>query len=269
MYTKHFCFSALLIVSFTYTSVAQNLKKKYRSGDENTMGWYFNTAFMSGEKVGNIYSRTIAYSGDGFNDLVQRVSGSSIYKVISDNYLNPEFEETDLYDGRPAATGHSVIGRSGQASYNGKTFMNTSASGLLFSEAVWGKLPAKLHEGDSWKVELTQAWELGGPGTQTVTVMQMDAEHHTITLKREGNSEGFFDGDAKQIPIITKDGKKLTVDVAPGAAHWTGYTTFKNGVVISDELLVTRRVTLKAGDVSFSGNEREYILLNAMPVAKD
>lgn len=268
MRTKHLFLSSLLIISFTYTSLAQNLRAKYRSGDENTSAWYFATAFLPGEKVGNIYSRTIAYSGEGFNDLVQRVSGSSTYKVTNDNYLNPEFEETDLYDGRPVSTGHSVIGRSGQGSYNGKTFMNTSASGLLFSEAVWGKLPAKLHEGDSWKVELTQAWELGGPGTQTVTVMQMDAEHHTITLKREGSSDGFFDGDAKQLPITTKDGKKLTVDLVPGPAHWTGYTIFKKGVVISDELLVTRPVTLKAGEVSFNGNEREYILLNAMPVEK-
>ncbi|HEY8928893.1 MAG TPA: hypothetical protein VIM55_06865 [Mucilaginibacter sp.] len=266
MHIKHLYLSVCLVILFTYSSSAQALRAKYRSGDKNTSAWYFTTAFLPGEKVGNIYSRTIAYSGDGFNDLVQRVSGSSVYKVTNDNYLGPEFEETDLYDGRPAATGHSIIGRSGQGSYNGKTFMNTSASGLLFSELVWGKLPAKLHEGDSWQVELTQAWELGGPGTQTVTVMQMDAEHHTITLKREGNSEGFFDGDAKQIPITTKDGKKLTADVLPGTAHWTGYTIFKNGVVISDELLVTRPITIKAGDVSWSGNQREYILLNAMPV---
>jgi hypothetical protein len=37
-------------------------------------------------------------------------------------------------------------------------------------------------------------------------------------------------------------------------------------VVISDELLVTRPISLKTDSLNFSGKEREYILLNAMPV---
>jgi len=33
-------------------------------------------------------------------------------------------------------------------------------------------------------------------------------------------------------------------------------------------LLVTRPISLSFGDLHFSGNQREYILLNAMPVEK-
>jgi hypothetical protein len=134
------------------------------------------------------------------------------------------------------------------------------------AELVWGKLPVAVHEGDSWKVEIKQPWELGGPGTQTISVVQIDEKHHTIMLKREGSSEVFYDGDAKQLNITTKDGKKVKMDLTPVASHWTGYTIFKKGIVISDELLVTRPINLKADSLSFTGKQREYILLNAMPV---
>ncbi|MGZ7072625.1 MAG: hypothetical protein ACXVKL_09310, partial [Candidatus Angelobacter sp.] len=65
---------------------------------------------------------------------------------------------------------------------------------------------------------------------------------------------------------ITKAGKSYLVDVAPGKAHWIGYTTFREGVVISDELLVDRSVTLSSKELaSITTSQREYILLNAMP----
>jgi hypothetical protein len=54
--------------------------------------------------------------------------------------------------------------------------------------------------------------------------------------------------------------------VLPGRSHWSGYTTFRAGIVVSDELLVERAVTLvsdKLGRVA--GQEREYILLDAAP----
>jgi hypothetical protein len=54
--------------------------------------------------------------------------------------------------------------------------------------------------------------------------------------------------------------------VVPGASRWIGYTTFREGVVISDELIVERPLTLTAeGLGSVAASEREYILLNAMP----
>jgi len=96
-------------------------------------------------------------------------------------------------------------------------------------------------------------------------VISVDTANHSITLRREGRGEGFFADDKKQIPIV-KNGTTYTVDVVPGSAHWDGYTTFREGVVISDELLVERPVTLSSAEVGkIPASEREYILLNAMP----
>ncbi len=265
MRIKHFYLPALLISICTYSAIAQKSSSK-QTADKNSSDWFIKPVFKKGEMLGNIYSRAIAYSGDDFKDLVQRVSGSSTYKVLDDDYLKPVFNETDVYDGRPATNTTITVEPSGKVSFNNQTMMNSSASGLMYSELVWGKLPAKIHEGDSWKINIGQPWELGGPGEQTVTVMQVDAAHHTIMLKREGSSEGYYDYDAKQISITTKDGKSVKMDMAPGTSHWIGYTIFKNGIVISDELLVTRPITLTAEGLKFDGKEREYILLNAMPV---
>lgn len=59
------------------------------------------------------------------------------------------------------------------------------------------------------------------------------------------------------------------MNLTPGAAHWIGYTSFKNGLVISDELMVSLPVTLAAGDLRYTATQREYILLNEMPVASN
>lgn len=229
---------------------------------------FFTPNLTKGQKLANIYSRAIAYSGDDFTTVVFRVSGSSTYEVIDNNPAKPSFKETDLYDGRPASTGVSIIGLDGKGSYGKQSFTNTSASGLLFSSLIWGNPPANLKEGDTWQADIAQPWELGGAGKQTVKVIAIDAKHNTITLLREGISESFYDGDRKQVEVITKDNKKVKMDLTPGTSHWSGYTTFKDGVVMADELLVTRPISLASDSLHFSGNQREYILLNAMPAEK-
>ncbi|NML37230.1 hypothetical protein HHL17_08465 [Chitinophaga sp. G-6-1-13] len=218
-----------------------------------------------GDTLANIYSRTIAMTGEGFAPLVFRISGSSAYKVTDGHPARPAFMETDLYDGRPENRSATVIGLDGNNIWQDKPYANTSASGLMYNSLIWGQAPAQLHEGDTWKHTISVPWELGGPGTQTITVMALDNEHQTVTLKREGYSEGFYDNDAKQMDIATNDGKKLRVTVKPGTSHWTGYTTFRQGIVISDALLVTRPVLLTSDEQHFSGQQRQYILLNAMP----
>jgi hypothetical protein len=260
---------SFFIVAFSVSNAYCQPKKPVASGLKSnqsiTSGWYLKPVFKKGDTLGNIYSRTIAYSGKDFKDTVRRISGTSIYTVIDDNSAKPIFNETDLYDGRPVSTGRSSIEFSGKGSFNGQEFVNTSASGLLYSEVVWGKLPSLLHEGDSWKSNIKQAWELGGPGVQKVTVVTLDEKHHTVMLKRDGISEGFYDSDPTQLEIRKNDGEKLKMNLAPGQSHWTGYTIIRSGVIISDELLVIRDFTLSAGDIVFRGKERQYILLNAMP----
>lgn len=249
-------FPLLLLMGLTYSGQAQH----------TTAPGYFTLKLMKGDTLANVYSRTMAYSGDDFLPVVYRVSGSSRYEVVNNDGSNPVFNETDLYDGQPESKAVAIIGLNGTNSYDGKSFVNTSASGLLYSELIWGPIRTSLHEGDSWQHTISQPWELGGPGIQVIKVIALDERHQTVTLQREGNSEGFFDNDLKQLSITTKkEAKKLKVDVEPGPAHWTGYTTFKNGIVISDELLVTRTVTLSADSLHFKGHQREYILLNAVP----
>jgi hypothetical protein len=74
------------------------------------------------------------------------------------------------------------------------------------------------------------------------------------------------DNDIKQLSI-NKDGKATKMDIVPGSSHWIGYTIFKNGMVVSDELMVTRPITLNSDSLSFKAEQREYILLNEMPVS--
>jgi len=262
MKTKLFILSVLLTGAFVYTAKSQT--QKIRSGKQT----YFTPKLAKGQKLANIYSRAIAYSGDDFTTVVLRVSGSSTYEVIDNNPIKPSFNETDLYDGRPASTGVCVIGLDGKGTYGTQSFTNTSASGLLYSSLVWGNAPASFKEGDTWQADITQPWELGGAGKQTIKVIAIDAKHHTVTLLREGSSEGFYDNDRKQVEVITKDKKKVMMNLAPGTSHWSGYTTFKDGIVMADELLVTRPISLSSDSLHFSGNQREYILLNAMPVEK-
>jgi hypothetical protein len=63
--------------------------------------------------------------------------------------------------------------------------------------------------GMSWKVPLAEPWELGGEkGMQKVHV---DPSTATVTLMREGSSQGFFLQQPKQISLV-KSGKTETLD---------------------------------------------------------
>jgi hypothetical protein len=56
------------------------------------------------------------------------------------------------------------------------------------------------------------------------------------------------------------------VDVSEGKAKWSGYTTFRRGVILSDVLLVERSMTITSAETGqSSGTERQYILLNEVP----
>jgi hypothetical protein len=269
---KAFVLIAIFILPAPYFANCQTpilaLQKKHGEKETSSAtggGWFFKVNLSNGEKLSNIFSRTVAYHCEEFADIVQRVSGTATYTVIDNNPQAPVFESSSLYDGRPEGGGRYTVRNDGQSIYNGKLYQDESASGLLFNSFIWGVPPSTLREGDQWENVISQPWELGGPGKQTVHVMQIDKLHHSITLKREGSSEGFYDHDAKQITVTLKDGKKVKMDLVPGKTNWSGYTTFKNGVVISDELLVTRPVSWKNDSLAFNGLQREYILLNAMP----
>ena len=67
----------------------------------------------------------------------------------------------------------------------------------------------------------------------------------------------------QQIAITTRAGRTLEVRLMPGNAHWSGYTVVREGVIIADEILVERHLTLvgPAGQ-RFEAEQRSYTLEN-------
>jgi hypothetical protein len=240
--------------------------EKSGTGDALSANVYLEPRLQPGQKLSNIFSRTISYHAKGVDDLVRRVSGTATYTMTESSPDKLVFDGTFLYDGKPESKGKTEIRDKGRTvCYDGQCTPATDASGLLYNALLWGSPSGIISKGTQWEVTMAEPWELGPAGKQTVTVVAADALTHSVTLKREGRGEGFFANQAKQVHL-TKEGKTYTADLIPGQSHWTGYTTFREGVVISDELLVERPVTFASKDLgSISGSERQYILLNAMP----
>lgn len=221
-----------------------------------------------GQHLDNVFSRAVSYKADALDEIVFRVSGTGSYVVTSDSQADWAFDSSFRYDGRPESQGKTEIKDGGRTvCWKEKCSDETDASGPLYNPRIWGEPAGKLHSGMSWSVSISQPWELGPAGQQIVTVVDLDRATHSVTLKREGQGDGYFDNDFKQLHV-TKAGKTYLVDVAPGHAHWVGYTRFREGVVMSDELLVERSVTLKSAELGeIPAQQREYILLNASPSA--
>jgi hypothetical protein len=220
-----------------------------------------------GQKFSNVFSRAIAYKAGGVDDVVRRISGTAEYVVGESTPEEIAVDGTFLYDGKPEAKGKTKFKDQGRVScWEGKCATATDASGLVYNAEIWGLPPNSLRKGTSWEVVIAEPWELGPAGKETVTVLALDVAEHSVTLQREGSGKGFFDNDSKQVHL-TKDGKSYVADVSPGRSQWRGYTTFREGIVMSDELLVERPVTLTSKELgSIAGTERQYILLNAMPM---
>lgn len=227
---------------------------------------YLAPAFHAGDRFDNVFSRTIAYQATGFDESVRRVSGSASYTVLDGSATQPRLRIDYHYDGLQQGSGTVEFRDHGATScFNGKCAPNTDASGLAWNPRLWGTPPATLRVGQSWNVKIAAPWELGPAGTQKVTVVALDPASRRVTLLREGNGEGTFLDDKLQA-TLTRDGQAWPVTVQPGRSHWYGYTTFRAGVVVSDELMVERPVILVSDKLGrIPASERQYILLNAMP----
>jgi hypothetical protein len=225
-----------------------------------------DTKMEVSQEIGNAFSRTISFQISGFDPFVRRVSGTGIYKVEE---VTPEQIVTTasfLYDGNPVSTGENIIKDGGRTlCWKGNCSAATDASGVSINPLFWGAPKGKLHVGQSWEVDITVPWELGPAGKQIVKVVSFDPSNDSITLEREGEGEGDAVNEIKKLPLV-KDKKTYTVDVSAGRAKWSGYTTFRRGVILSDVLLVERTVTVTSKELGqSSGTERQYILLNATP----
>ncbi|MEP6897946.1 MAG: hypothetical protein ABI870_05395 [Rhodanobacter sp.] len=228
---------------------------------------FLTPVFHAGARFDNVFSRTISIRANGFDEAVHRVSGSASYRVLKNGVTDDGLQISYRYDGMHEGTGANGFRDGGAIScFDGKCTPNTDASGLAYNPVQWGKPPATLHVGQRWSVDIVAPWELGTPGRQTVTVMAVDPVDQSATLKREGHGDGAYAGETLQTKII-RHGKSYDVTIEPGHSHWYGYTTFHHGIVISDELMVERPVTLVSRTLGrIAASERQYILLNAMPI---
>jgi hypothetical protein len=220
-----------------------------------------------GEHFSTVFSISGALTAEGFDPLVRRNGGTgdNTFKQSGPNQ-ELTFDSRELYDGTADGQGEVTIRDGGATScYHGECRTYTDASGLLYNRLLWGYPPKHLKVGMNWQVAIGQPWELGPAGTQLVTVTYLDEKNGIVTLKREGTAVGAFANESPQVTLV-KGGKPITFDVKPGRAHWSGYTTFRHGIVLSDELLVVRQDELHSEEAgTIKATKRRYMLLNAAP----
>ena len=171
---------------------------------------------------------------------------------------------TFLYDGSPVSSADTIVKDGGRTvCWKGDCSPSTDASGLSINPLLWGMPKGLLHVGQSWDVVISVPWELGPGGKQRVKVVALDPANDTVTLERSGSGEGDSANEIKKLNL-TQDKKTYTVQVSAGKAKWSGVTTFRRGVIISDSLLMVRPVNVSSPERGQStGIERQYILLNA------
>ena len=225
-----------------------------------------------GERLSDVFSKTVSTRGAGFVEKVDRISGTADYTVTGATAKATVFDEDDRYDGHPARGPlHDVeIPRDGITNcFAGKCRINDQTSGVVFNPLLWGKAPDPFLAGMSWDVAIPAPWEIGPAGTEQVRVLRVDPRNGVATLSRTGSGAGLSSDDqsreksGKPMQITTTAGKTIEVSVIPGKASWIGYTTIRKGVIVSDVIMLRRHVTLvsKSGD-RFEGEQRAYTLLN-------
>ncbi|GLQ99143.1 hypothetical protein [Dyella mobilis] len=252
--------TAAMTVAVAHAKAAAADPSMYDSGP------FFTPHPTVGLQLGNVFSIADSIKGDGLDEQVLRMSGTSLYKVSAVAPGKIELLYAERYDGHSPRTGRSEIRDDGKTlCANGKCRTYTDASGVAFNALLWGTPPATIRVGTTWNVDIPQPWEMGPAAQQKITVISIDPVAHEVTVLREGSGTGFA---ANETPAnqIQRGGKTYSVDLTPGPARWKGYTTFKNGFVESDELVMVRPVIMVSKELgTLHASERTYMLLNAMP----
>ena len=232
--------------------------------------YYLKADPKAGDIVSDITYRVIATHGPGIEDNVWQVPATGTYTILSSDSPGViKWNVSVRMDGKLAIKDADGDYRDDGKTmcFKGKCSFTTDASGPFFNPTFWGNPQGDLKPGMSWTVELTQPWELGPPGKQTVTVLSVDKLNGMVVLKREGQGVGSYEGK-HDVALIMRDGKQYRVDVKHGNAHWIGQAVFKHGVVVSDELLCNTDVELSSPEVgTIQAQERQYMSLLQHPGA--
>ena len=230
---------------------------------------YFRLQLRKGETLTTVFSEAISIQGQGFKEIALRISGSASDTVLNPDPDNPAFRNTYRYDARAEGKGLYELRDEGETvCARGRCFTNAESSGLLFNPLLWGKPPHDLQPGTAWKINISQSWELGPPGTETVRVVSLDPVNHVVMLDRWGRGSGESDSEDLHMTDVTAGNQTAMAAIVPGPSHWSGQTVFRHGLILSDVILVERPVTLVSRLGKFRGMEREYTLLNVMPPSR-
>jgi hypothetical protein len=257
--------SVALFASIQVSAVGGTAGKASPTGDD-----YLTPRFNAGQTYSNVFSILSSKKAVGYDEYAKRNGGSADYTVLSANPKVWHFKSAGRYDGQPTHQGESELREAGRmycSIRTGQCAPYLEASGLTYNPTLWGVPPNRLAVGMTWKVDLPQAWEMGGKnGVQTVTVIRLEPRTAAVTLLREGSGEGFYsEGDPNTVQLSRGD-QTESFEVTPGTAHWRGYTTFVKGVVFNDELTVTRDDVLRGKDgKTVNAATRRIMLLNAAP----
>ena len=130
-----------------------------------------------GERLSDVFSKTVSTRGAGFVEKVDRISGTADYTVTGVTAKAFVFDEDDRYDGHPApGPVHDIeILRDGITNcHAGNCRINDQTSGVIFNPLLWGKAPEQLRAGVSWDVAIARPWEIGPAGTEQVRVLRAD-----------------------------------------------------------------------------------------------
>jgi hypothetical protein len=220
-----------------------------------------------GAHYSNIFSICIAFSLDGQKDeTVFRNSGSATYIINRIDGNTASVAAYGRYDGRSTFKGVEDIDLTTHNTIkDSKQVIDTDSSGFVYNPFMWGDPPPMLTTGSAWSVVIPQTWELGPAGTQKVTVLAIDPNANSATLQRDGTGTGPALDDTPH--AFTYNGDKIQGTIAPdGPATWHGISTFANGVVQSDSIVVTRNVWVTlANGKRVAARERLYTLVVAAP----
>ena len=259
-----FARTALLLASIAGVSLSQVTS----AVGAPTVESYFKPEPKAGERYADIFSKADSIKGQGFNEIVRRISGTSVMKVLAPSPGHPALTMQSRYDGTPEQTFQVDVREGGTIiCFDGKCGINSDTSATWFNPLLWGMPRKELRPGLEWIVDINKAWEIGPPGTETVRVMSVDSVNHVVMLSRVGKGEGFSTDDLERPSrSITIHGKVGNALVKPGPSSWSGQIIIQNGIVMSDEILLERHVTLVSELGTFEGEERVYTLFNAMPI---
>jgi hypothetical protein len=251
----------LLLISATFV-----LPAAVFAADQAKTNSYLTPQLQKGQVFANVFSKAVEVRGEGFDPFTGRFSGTGAYKVLDPDPSKPSFDAKSPAFDKPDYHAIATLADGGRdwCEQGGKCDVNRQTSGPIFNPLLWGMPAGEMKVGQTWQVAVTEPWEIGPPGRETVRVVSLDAADGIVTLEREGSGSGQSQDDERKLPIVVK-GAKQQATVVAGAATWSGLTTIQRGMILNDEILIRRAVTLQTAMGTFSGEETVYTLLNLMP----